>query len=284
MYSLVEVTDKQQEEAFIQLPVELYKGNKYWIRPLDNDIRSVFDKDKNPCFKRGECVRWLLLNEQGKCVGRVAAFVNGKTCRLDKYSVGQMGFFECIDNREAAFMLFDKCREWLESRGMEAMEGPVNFGERLEWWGLLVDGFDQTPNYAMPYTQPYYVPFFEKYGFHDYFKQFTYRTKLAMESLSKLVVWKADRLLKDPDYSVHTYREIGKQRAIDSLLEVYNKAWNLEVHGVEGITREQVETIYKALQPIIDEDLIYFAYYKNAPIGFFSDVSGTESGDTACKR
>lgn len=269
MYSLVEVTDKKQEEAFIQLPVELYKGNEYWIRPLDNDIRNVFDKDKNPCFKHGECVRWLLLDERGKCVGRVAAFVNGKTCRLDKYSVGQMGFFECIDNREAAFMLFDKCREWLESRGMEAMEGPVNFGERIEWWGLLVNGFDKTPNYAMPYTHSYYVSFFEEYGFRDYFKQFTYRTKLVVESLSKLVVWKADRLLKDPNYSVHTYREIGKQRAVDSLLEVYNKAWNLEVHGVDGITREQVETIYKALQPIIDEDLIYFAYHKDAPIGFF---------------
>ena len=111
MFSLIEVTDKKQEEALIQLPVELYKGNEYWIRPLDNDIRNVFDKDKNPCFKHGECVRWLLLDERGKCVGRVAAFVNGKTCRLDKYSVGQMGFFECIDNREAAFMLFDKCRE-----------------------------------------------------------------------------------------------------------------------------------------------------------------------------
>ncbi|MFR2508957.1 MAG: hypothetical protein ACLS8Z_04620, partial [Odoribacter laneus] len=67
----------------------------------------------------------------------------------------------------------------------------------------------------------------------------------------------------------HTYREIGKQKAIDALLEVYNKAWNLEVHGVDGITREQVEVIYKNLQPVIDKDLIYFAYYKGMPIGFF---------------
>lgn len=269
MYSLIEVSNTQQEEDFILLPVELYKGNKYWIRPLDNDIRNVFNKEKNPCFKHGECVRWLLKGENGKCVGRVAAFINRKTCGLDRYSVGQMGFFECIDDRKAAFMLFDKCREWLEERGMEAMEGPVNFGERLEWWGLLVDGFDRCPNYSMPYTHAYYIPFFEEYGFRDYFKQFTYRNRLALESLSQVVVWKADRLLKDPDYAVHTYREIGKQRAVDSLLEVYNKAWNLEVHGVDGITREQVETIYKSLRPIIDEELIYFAYYKDKPIGFF---------------
>lgn len=269
MYTLSEVNGRKQEEDFLQLSVDLYRNNPYWIQPLDGDIRKVFDPSKNPCFQQGECIRWVLYDEQGKPVGRVAAFVNGKTCRLDKYTVGQMGFFECIDDREAAFMLFDQCREWLESRGMEAMEGPVNFGERIEWWGLLVEGFDRYPNYAMPYTQPYYIKFFEEYGFKDYFRQFTFRTRLVVESLSKIVVWKADRLLKNPDYSVLTYGDIGKQKSIEALLEVYNKAWNLEVHGVDGITRAQVEALYKSLRPIIDKELIYFAFYKGQPIGFF---------------
>ncbi len=270
MFSCIEVTDESTEKAFIELPVNLYKGNSHWVRPLDGDIRKVFNKEKNPCFKEGgECVRWLLRDDKGKYVGRVAAFINKKTYQLDKYTVGQMGFFECIDNQEAAFKLFDQCRLWLEERGMEAMEGPVNFGERIEWWGLLVNGYNESPVYAMPYTHEYYVKFFEAYGFRDFFKQFTYRTLLVMESLSKIVVWKADRILKNPDYSVHTYGDIGKQKAIDALLEVYNKAWNLEVHGVDGITREQVEALYKSLRPIIDKDLIYFAFYKEQPIGFF---------------
>ena len=76
----------------------------------------------------------------------------------------------------------------------------------------------------MPYTQPYYVSFFENYGFRDFFKQFTFRTRLVMDSLSKIVVWKADRILKNPDYTVQTYGDIGKQKAIEALLEVYNKA------------------------------------------------------------
>lgn len=270
MYSFVEVNDAKTEQAFLELPVSLYHGNPFWIRPLDGDIRNVFDREKNPCFRHGgECVRWLLDNEKGECVGRVAAFINRKTCRLDSYLVGQMGFFECIDDEEAAFMLFDKCREWLEARGMEAMEGPVNFGERIEWWGLLADGYDECPVYAMPYTQPYYVKFFESYGFRDYFRQFTFRTHLVMENLSDIVVWKADRILKNPDYEVVTYGDIGMEKAIVSLLEVYNKAWNLAVHGVDGITRDQVESIYRSLKPVIDKDLIYFAFYKQQPIGFF---------------
>ena len=173
MFSLIEVRTKEQESAFIELPVKLYRGNEHWIRPLDHDIRQVFNPEKNPCFRNGECVRWLLQDDRGECVGRVAAFINRKTCRLDKYTVGQMGFFECIDNEEAAFMLFDRCREWLESQGMEAMEGPVNFGERIEWWGLLVEGFNESPVYAMPYTQPYYVQLFEANGLSYNVKQFT---------------------------------------------------------------------------------------------------------------
>lgn len=102
----IEVTTRQHETEFLELPVRLYKGNPWWIRPLDNDIRNVFDPAKNPCFQNGECIRWILKDETGQCVGRVAAFINRKTCHLDKYSVGQMGFFECIDDRQAAFCLF----------------------------------------------------------------------------------------------------------------------------------------------------------------------------------
>ena len=62
MYTLIEVTTRQHETDFLELPVRLYKGNPWWIRPLDNDIRNVFDPAKNPCFQNGECIRWILKN------------------------------------------------------------------------------------------------------------------------------------------------------------------------------------------------------------------------------
>ena len=49
-----------------------------------------------------------------------------------------MGFFECINDESVAFAMFDKCKAWLQERGMEAMDGPINFGERDRWWGLVV--------------------------------------------------------------------------------------------------------------------------------------------------
>lgn len=267
-YKIEKVENGKQAKEFLLLPVELYKNDKNWVRPLDNDIENVFNPEKNPFFKHGECVRWLLRDEAGRCAGRVAAFVDRDSCHLDSYAVGGMGFFECVNDQKAAFALFDCCREWLEAKGMEAMEGPENFGERNEWWGLLVDGF-KPPVYQMPYTHPYYVPFFENYGFKDYFKQYIYRTRLVMESLDRRMVLMSERLLRNKDYRILSYREMTPQQAKEAFLHVYNHAWNLDVHGVGEMEMTQVESLFKMLKPVLDPDLLYFAYYKERPIGFF---------------
>jgi hypothetical protein len=36
-------------------------------------------------------------------------------------------------------------------RGMEAMDGPINFGERDKFWGLLIEGFIE-PLFGMNYN------------------------------------------------------------------------------------------------------------------------------------
>src|SRR5699024_7027135 len=143
---IIEVKDKRTQKEFLQLPVRLYKNDKNWIRPLDKDIEKVFDPEENKFFQHGECTRWILM-KNGEVIGRVAAFIDRKTAFTFEQPTGGMGFFECIDDQEAAFKLFDTCKTWLEERDMEAMDGPINFGDRLNWWGLLVNGFYE-PNYC----------------------------------------------------------------------------------------------------------------------------------------
>ena len=92
-YTIEEVLNEKQAKEFLLLPVSLYKNDKNWVRPLDNDITKVFDPRKNPFFNHGECTRWLLRDEKKQCVGRVASFIDKSSCHLDSYSVGGMGFF-----------------------------------------------------------------------------------------------------------------------------------------------------------------------------------------------
>ncbi|HEX8549239.1 MAG TPA: hypothetical protein VF691_19920, partial [Cytophagaceae bacterium] len=174
---LLEVKDKAGIKEFLLLPVRLYKSDPNWIRPLDKDIEEIFDPEKNKYFRHGKAIRWILKDENGRTIGRVAAFINNKTAKTTEYITGGIGFFECINDQKAANFLFDTSKKWLEENGMEAMDGPINFGERDKWWGLLVDGFIE-PNYCMPYHFPYYQPLFENYGFKVYFEQYTYHMKV----------------------------------------------------------------------------------------------------------
>ena len=69
-------------------------------------------------------------------VGRIAAFIDRVRSAANSQPTGGIGYFEVIDNKEAAFALFDTAREWMTDRGMEAMDGPINFGENDNNWGL----------------------------------------------------------------------------------------------------------------------------------------------------
>ena len=144
---IAEVARPSDIREFLDLPVRLYKGNPHWIRPLDKDIESVFDPEKNKSFRDGQCARWILRDDAGLVIGRVSAFILNKIVHKgNDQPTGGMGFFECIENEEAAKILFEQCKSWLQARGMEAMDGPINFGSREKWWGLLVEGFDVDQN------------------------------------------------------------------------------------------------------------------------------------------
>ncbi len=202
-----------------------------------------------------------------KTVGCVAAFIDFKSAAKNDQPTGGIGFFECINDNGAAFMLFDKCREWLKNKGMEAMDGPVNFGERDRWWGCLVEGFTQ-PNYCNNYNFAYYKNLFESYGFQDYFKQITYHSPITDTNMSPVIKEKALRLLKNPDYFFKHVEKNKLNNYINDFCVIYNKAW-AKFPGVKPLSELQVKAMFKAMKPIMDEKLLWFGYFKNEPIACF---------------
>ncbi|MGL1888518.1 MAG: hypothetical protein OCD76_18540 [Reichenbachiella sp.] len=266
---LILVKNAMQRKAFLSLPVRLYQREPNWIRPLDQDIEWVFDPSKNKTFLNGVCERWLLLDGE-KVIGRVAAFVNDKMATKNDQPTGGVGFFECINNQQAANVLLDHAKSWLEERGMEAMDGPVNFGDRDKWWGLLVDGFETEPNYQCNYNFPYYQQLFENYGFQVYFKQFTF-IRNTFDAFSPRIQEKASRLGGNPDYSFEHLRMSNLEKYTEDFRQVYNQAWTAH-EGVAELTEEQSEAIMKQMKPIIDEKIIWFAYFKGEPVAFYINL------------
>jgi len=263
-----EVLSESDKKEFLLFPVRLYKNTPDWIRPLDADVEGVFDKEKNKTFHHGECIRWILINDQDETIGRVAAFINQKTVNKgNDQPTGGMGFFECIENKEAAFMLFDECKKWLRQKGMEAMDGPINFGNRDRWWGLLIEGFDREPNYQCNYNFPYYQKYFEDYGFKVYFYQFTFG-RPVQGPIDERLLEKALLVEKDPSYRFGYVKKSEWEKLPELIRTVYNRAW-AKRGEIPELTEAQARHLVKQMKPIMDEKLLWFGYYKDEPIAFF---------------
>tara|TARA_B100001741_G_scaffold157596_1_gene130090 strand:- start:4498 stop:5655 length:1158 start_codon:yes stop_codon:yes gene_type:complete len=266
--NIIEVNSKKDKKDFIQIACSIYKNEKNWIRPLDKDINSVFDPKTNKAFRKGDVKRWILKNNN-ETIGRIAAFYSSKNDK-EKLRVGGCGFFECIDDGEAAKMLFDTAKNWLEKNGYNSMDGPINFGERDKWWGCLVEGFDIDPNYLQNYGKAYYQKLFENYGFQLLFRQLTFLKKVRTPLSEKLSL-KAERALRDPNYNFKTLEKRNIQKYIRDFTKIYNDAWS-KYPGVSKLELSQAKLLFAQLKPILDEKILWFAYHNNDPVGFFISI------------
>lgn len=267
---LLEVKSNRDCERFVKFPVDLYKNQKQYIRPLDKDIVDIFNPAVNKNFERGDCIRWLLLNDE-QVIGRIAAFNLKKTSsKGETKPYGGVGFFECINNQSAANKLFDISKKWLLDQDLEFMDGPINFGARDKWWGLLTKGYDLEPNYQCNYNFPYYKELFENYGFQIYFEHYTF-LKVIKEDVHPRLERKATIVNSNPDYTFDHFKMEKFEEQTNSIIEMYNKAW-VNHEGVSAISQEQGHLLVKKLKPMIDEKIIWFAYYKGEPVAFYINI------------
>ncbi len=267
-YTLVEVVDKATEKEFFALPHKIYKGDKTWICPLESTHRRIFDPKQNKLFVGGEAIRWVVRDSKGEVVGRIGAFYNREKASLEDQLTGGCGFYESVDDYAVAEMLFDAARVWLQERGMEAMDGPINFGQRDSWWGLLVEGFDYEPLFENPYNPPYYQALFEKYGFKDYFQQYSYIINFDKYEINPTLHARAERLAAIPGYSFRHVEKHELDGCAESFRVIYNKAWSM-FKGVKPMEAQEAKEIMNSLKPIIDVNILFFAFFNGEPIGFF---------------
>ena len=267
---LIEVRTKAEEKEFVEINALLNRKYPGYIRPMDHEIRAVFDPKKNKAFRQGECTRWILKDDEGKSIGRIAAFTNKKyKSKGDEQPVGGIGFFDCINKQEAADMLFDVAKHWLMQKGMGAMDGSINFGERDKWWGVLTEGFHE-PLYGMNYNPPYYKNLFEHYGFKVFFNQICFGLD-PKKRLSEKLNARHDIVAKDPAFRAITARKNELRKFAQDFTTVYNKAYAGH-GGMKELKFEQVNAMFKAMKPVMDVNIVWFTYWNEDPIALFINL------------
>jgi GNAT superfamily N-acetyltransferase len=264
---ITEVKDQYTAKEFLNVARLLYKDDINWVCPLDEELNNIFNPDKNPYYKHGTAIRWILKNDTGVLLGRISAFIDFNTMNDNEQPTGACGFFECINNQDAATILFNTARDWLKLQGVEAMDGPVNFGETDKYWGLLVDGFTQ-PSYNVAYNLPYYQTLFESYGFKIYYQQegFHFNIKKPIPERFKKI---AQRLSNKPEYSFEHFSFKKLDKYVADFADVFNAAWASFKEDFEPLSTDYVRKFITDAKAILEEKFIWFAYNNGRPIAIY---------------
>lgn len=263
---VIKVTDKNTTNQFHRVPAQIYRNDPRWIPYIWNMVENIFNPLMNPKFKEGEAQRWVLIKD-AKNIGRIAAFYDKDYSSGYDQLTGGCGFFECINDQEAAGLLFDTAKKWLEEKGISAMDGPINFGENFFNWGLLVDGFN-TPSFGMQYNPGYYRKLFEDYGFKTFYEQYSYVLDITNPDLPDRF-WKiAEWVTNKPGFSFEHFTFAKSEKYINDFLEIHRQAWNS--HGnYKPVRAEELRKMLNDARNFIEEEFIWYVYHNEMPIGFF---------------
>ena len=162
MVEIREVKTKKERKQFVEFPLNLYKGNKYFVPPLYGDEMKIFSPNY-VYYEQAEAVYYNAYRD-GVIVGRISGILQKAANK--KWNQKQIRFtrFDCIDDQEVADALLSAVEEWAVKLGMEEVVGPLGFSD-LEREGLLIEGFDQMNTFEEQYNYPYYQKLIENHGY-----------------------------------------------------------------------------------------------------------------------
>ena len=149
---IVPAGDPRALRQFIDFPYSFYRRDPYWVPPLRIAQKQLFDFKRHPFYAHAEA-QCFLARRDGRPAGRIAAIQNRNYNEFHNERAGFFGFFESENHPEVAASLLCAARAWLRARGAQIIRGPMNPSTNYEC-GLLVDGFDSSPQVMMPYNPP----------------------------------------------------------------------------------------------------------------------------------
>jgi hypothetical protein len=258
------VKNKKDLLDFIKIPWKIYKDDKNWVPPLISERKDFFNPKVNPFYKHAEVILFLAEKER-EIVGRIAGLINFRHIETHQEKAGFFGFFESIQDFDVAKKLLDKVKDWLKSKGMELMRGPMNFSVNDEL-GFLLEGFDSPPVFMMTYNPEYYLDFMERYGMvkakdlHAYYME---KSILPPERFKRI----AELVRKKKNIVVRKLNLNDFEGEIEKIKTIYNLAWSKN-WGAIPMTDEEFEHLAKDFKKIVDPDLVFIAEVEGEPAGF----------------
>jgi len=260
---IITVSDNANMDEFIDLPWKIYAGDPNWVPPLKKAVRRLLDPAKHPFWKFSERVLFLARRDH-ETVGRIAAIIDNNYNTFYEEHMGIWGFFESVNDPGVAQALFRAVEEWVISKGMTFLRGPLNPSQNYEV-GTLIEGFEYPPVIMMTYNPEYYVPLIESCGFHK--EKDLYAIQLVENDRANARVERlVRRIRRKGNIKVRSARKKDFYSEMELVKEIYHSAWSRN-WGFVPMTDDEMLEMGREMVRIMDPDLFFFLYYDDEPVG-----------------
>jgi hypothetical protein len=224
-------------DDFLDVVGDIYRGDPVFVRVPDDALRDRLHPKKNPFFAHAEGALFCAYRDDGRCVGRVTAQVD--RAHLERYrdDTGFFGFFDTVDDEEAAGALLEGASRWLVGKGMKRVVGPMSLSINEEI-GCLVDGFDTPPYVLMPHHRPYQSVLIERAGFAKVKDVFAWRC--IDPNPGPRVLRAQEAIRTSPEITFRTFKAKSIHEDVRLMFDILNDAFS-DHWGFVPMTAAEIE-------------------------------------------
>lgn len=267
-----EVRSAKQWRSFHKLREDLYREDAAAPAPLQSMEREKLDP-ANAFYQHARRTAWICL-QGDRCIGRIVAIIDDLHNEYHQDNLGFFGFFECVDNPQAAKRLVDQASLWLREQGCDAMRGPMSPSMKGEM-GVLIDGFEHTPTIMMSHARPWYDSLLRSTGLEkikdvyafrffsdapDHVQKFQKMDQFERRVLDRYPDLRFEQISKSTfSQTVHQVNALGN--------EVRKVGW-----GFVPSTTAEIDTMIKNLGSIIRPEAFHVAYYRDEMVGYVISI------------
>jgi GNAT superfamily N-acetyltransferase len=249
------LTGARQMKAFVRFRIDLYRDCPYAVPPLYIDELTTLDAKKNPAFAFSEAQCFMAF-DAGRPVGRICAIVNRRANEVSGGAIGRFGFVDFVDDPAVSKALFAAAEDWVRSKGMHSIHGPLGFTD-LDQEGMLVEGFDQLGTMATIYNHAYYPAHIEKLGYVSDAEWVEFRITVppaVPERLRRI----AELVLQRQRLRIVKYtsgRRLLKDGYVRKFFGLVNDSYS-QLYGFTPLTDEQIDYYGKLYVPLLNLDFL----------------------------
>jgi len=256
--------------TFLEFPWTVYRGNAFWVPPLINERLEFVDPQRNPFFQHARA-QLFLARRRGTPVGTIAAFTNQRYNEFQGTNLGFFGFFEVLEDPEAAHALLATAETWARGAGHTAVLGPAQWSTNDEC-GLLIDGFDDRPRILMTYNPPRYKDYLESAGYTKAMDLWAYELPLSsfgdsVNGMPPKLLRVADKVLQSGKFTIRKLNMKDFEAEVDRLKGVYNRSWEKN-WGFVPMNDAEFDHLGKNLRQMVDPDLVILVEHEGQMAGF----------------